>query len=101
MPKITYTDYLGSSKDSASYDESYNHWSLNLIAQLCRESRKPVIYAGFDTFVKMSSNNPRNLLGILSNAYDLALFNDLDFIYNNEIIIVINYILFIFFNYLI
>lgn len=73
-------DYLRSSKDSASYDESYNHWSLNLIAQLCRESRKPVIYAGFDTFVKMSSNNPRNLLGILSNAYDLALFNDLDFI---------------------
>jgi len=74
--------YLENSKDERckSYDDSYSHWSLNLIAQLCRENRKPVIYAGFDTFVKMSSNNPRNLLGILSNAYDLAIFNNLDFI---------------------
>ncbi|MFK4049007.1 ORC-CDC6 family AAA ATPase [Acinetobacter venetianus] len=74
--------YLENPKDERckSYDDSYSHWSLNLIAQLCRENRKPVIYAGFDTFVKMSSNNPRNLLGILSNAYDLAIFNNLDFI---------------------
>lgn len=74
--------YIENSKDERckSYDESYNHWSSNLIAQLCRENRKPVIYSGFDTFVKMSSNNPRNLLSILSNAYDLAVFNNLDFV---------------------
>ena len=74
--------YIENPKDEKckSYDDSYSHWSSNLIAQLCRENRKPVIYSGFDTFVKMSSNNPRNLLSILSNAYDLAIFNNLDFI---------------------
>lgn len=66
---------LGSSKKS-SYATAYGHYAADLFAQLCRESKKAVgvPYAGFDTFVKMSSGNPRNLLIILGRAYAMAAF---------------------------
>lgn len=63
-----------------SYEESYSHWNKDLLTQLSREWNKSWEYSGFDTFIHMSSNNPRNLLSILSSAYDLALFNNHDFI---------------------
>ena len=63
-----------------SYNESYYHWNKDLLAQLSREWNKSWEYSGFDTFIHMSSNNPRNLLSILVSAYDLALFNNHDFI---------------------
>jgi hypothetical protein len=64
------------------YHNAYGHWASDLFAQLCRESRKQQrpLYAGFDTFVKMSSGNPRNLLVILGRAYEIAAFKELDFI---------------------
>ena len=53
-----------------------------MFAQLCSESKNElgVPYAGFDTFVKMSSGNPRNLLVILGKAYEIAAFKEIDFI---------------------
>ncbi|MDC4748864.1 ORC-CDC6 family AAA ATPase [Acinetobacter baumannii] len=63
-----------------SYEESYSHWNKDLLTQLSREWNKSWEYSGFDTFIHMSSNNPRNLLSILSIAYDLALFDNHDFI---------------------
>ncbi|PWK31910.1 ORC-CDC6 family AAA ATPase [Cupriavidus plantarum] len=64
------------------YITAYGHYSGDLLAQICRESRrsKGVPYAGFDTFVQMSSGNPRNLLVILGRAYSIAMFKDIDFI---------------------
>lgn len=64
------------------YANAYSHYKLDLFAQLCRESKKSINfpYAGFDTFVAMSSGNPRNLLIILGRAYDIASFRELDFI---------------------
>lgn len=64
------------------YANSYSHYKWDLFAQLCRESKKSlnVPYAGFDTFVSMSSGNPRSLLVILGRAYDIASFRELDFI---------------------
>jgi hypothetical protein len=68
--------------EKSAYATAYGHWASDLFAQLCRESKKQQrpIYAGFDTFVKMSSGNPRNLLIILGRAYEIAAFRELDFI---------------------
>uniref|UniRef100_UPI000B7EE38C ORC-CDC6 family AAA ATPase n=1 Tax=Acinetobacter piscicola TaxID=2006115 RepID=UPI000B7EE38C len=63
-----------------SYKESYSHYAKDLIAQLNKDSAKPMIYCGFDSFIEMSNGNPRNLLSILSSAYDIARFKKLDFI---------------------
>lgn len=66
----------------SAYKTAYGHYAADLFAQLCRESKKEigVPYAGFDTFVKMSSGNPRNLLIILGRAYEIASFKEIDFI---------------------
>lgn len=66
----------------SSYATAYGHWAADLFAQLCRESKKAdgVPYAGFETFVRMSSGNPRNLLIVLGKAYEIAAFKEFDFI---------------------
>lgn len=67
---------------STSYKTAYGHWATDIFAQLCRDSKNlsGVPYAGFDTFVKMSSGNPRNLLIILGKAYEIAAFKEVDFV---------------------
>jgi hypothetical protein len=75
-------DYLQADKGGrTSYATAYGHWASDLFAQLCRESKKAegVPYAGFDSFVKMSCGNPRNLLIILGRAYEIASFKEVDF----------------------
>ncbi|MCB5206702.1 ORC-CDC6 family AAA ATPase [Methylovorus mays] len=69
-------------EDVSSYSTAYNHYSSDLYAQLCRESPKEINcpYAGLDTYIKMSSGNPRNLLLILGKAYSIASFRDIDFL---------------------
>jgi hypothetical protein len=69
-------------KGRSSYATAYGHWASDLFAQLWRESKKidSVPYAGFDSFVKMSCGNPRNLLIILGRAYEIASFKEVDFI---------------------
>lgn len=62
------------------YKTAYGHWANDLFAQLCRAAGGGVPYAGFDTFVKMSSGNPRNLLVILGRAYEIAAFKGIDFL---------------------
>lgn len=64
------------------YSTAYGHYASDLLAQLCRELRRSrnFPYAGFDTFVQMSSGNPRNLLVVLGRAYSVAKFKELDFI---------------------
>ena len=66
----------------STYKTAYGHYSADLFAQLCRDSPKGfgVPYAGFDTFIKMSSGNPRNLLIILGRAFENAAFKEIDFI---------------------
>ena len=66
---------------TSSYSNAYGHYKNDLFAQVCRESRKThVPYAGFNTFISMSSGNPRNLLIVLGRAYEIAAFKELDFI---------------------
>jgi hypothetical protein len=71
----------------SSYATAYGHWAADLFAQLCRESRKNegVPYAGFDTFVKMSCGNPRNLLIVLGRAYEIAAFKEVGFLHGAKL----------------
>ncbi len=74
--------FLKGGLKTSSYSNAYGHYKNDLFAQVCRESRKAtnVPYAGFDTFISMSSGNPRNLLIVLGRAYEIAAFKELDFI---------------------
>lgn len=64
------------------YATAYGHYSVDLFAQTCRDSRRAigVPYAGFDVFTRMSWGNPRNLLIVLGRAYEIAQFREIDFI---------------------
>ncbi|MBD9399095.1 hypothetical protein [Pseudomonas sp. PDM11] len=55
----------------------YGHFALDLLAQLYRDHRQQTspMYAGFDSFVRMSACVPRNLLVILQSVYKWAAFN--------------------------
>lgn len=69
-------------KPKGYYSTAYGHYSSDLFAQLCRESKstRNVPYAGFETFVKMASGNPRSLLTALGKAYEIAIFKGVNFI---------------------
>jgi hypothetical protein len=58
------------------YFSTYQHFSGDMLAQLTRETSHKVRYLGIETFIRMSSGLPRNLLIILKSAYDWAVFND-------------------------
>lgn len=75
----------------SSYKTAYGHYASDLFAQLCREAPKGggVPYAGFDSFVRMSSGNPRNLLVILGKAYEISAFKNINFIYGSKLSIAI------------
>jgi len=77
----------GQNGGKGAYKNAYNHYSSDLFAQLCRDSPKGfgVPYAGFDTFIKMSSGNPRNLLIILGRAFENAAFKEIDFIHGPKL----------------
>ncbi|MDP4073932.1 hypothetical protein [Acidovorax sp. A1169] len=78
--------YLRHSKGGA-YANAYGHYKGDLFAQICRESKQDggVPYAGWDTFVDMSSGNPRNLLVVLGGAYSIAAFRELMFAPENPL----------------
>ena len=52
-----------------------DHYTTDLVAQLCRDRRGHIVYAGIDQFITMSGGLPRNLLVILKNIFRWALFN--------------------------
>ena len=64
-----------------AYATAYGHYKQDLFAQLCREAKKAgeVPYAGFDLFVTMSCGNPRNLLIILGQIFEVATFKGMQF----------------------
>ena len=55
-----------------------DHYSNDLLAQLCYDRRGHVLYSGMDQFITMSGGLPRNLLVILKNVYRWAVFNGED-----------------------
>lgn len=70
-----------SEKEDGFYSNAYGHYANDIFAQLCKDSSVGfgVVYAGFDSIIKMTSANPRNLLIILSKMYDVSVFRDSPF----------------------
>ncbi len=54
----------------SSYGTSFQHYRLDMLAQLLRESDRDMIYAGAETFVNISWGIPRNLLVLFKNVYE-------------------------------
>ncbi len=69
------------------YYNAYGHYAVDLFAQICKDSPAGigVCYAGFDTIIKMTSANPRNLLIILSKIYEVATFRGANFLGKEKI----------------
>lgn len=63
-----------------SYSTAFGHYKADLFAQLCREAKRPVPYAGFDLFIDMSCGNPRSLIILLGQVFDIASFKGLGFL---------------------
>lgn len=59
---------------SPEFGQAISHFSSDLLAQMYREARRRLPYAGFDTLIELSQGIPRNLLGMLSHIYRRALF---------------------------
>lgn len=57
------------------YAQALDHFKSDLFAQLARDCRKDVVYAGISTLEHMASGIPRNFLGLLQHIYRRALFN--------------------------
>lgn len=58
----------------SSYGTSFQHYRLDMLAQLLRESDRDMIYAGAETFVNISWGIPRNLLVLFKNVFEWAVF---------------------------
>lgn len=69
--------FLNKLAGGEAHKQVYGHFSTDLLAQLYRDYSRPTtpMYAGLDSFIKMSSGVPRNLLVILHNVYKWARFN--------------------------
>lgn len=65
----------GGAAGAKDYASTLSHFSSDLIAQMYRECRQRIPYAGFKTFVELSMGIPRNLLGIIGQIYKHARFS--------------------------
>ena len=60
---------------SKAYAQALGHFNSDLIAQMYREARQRLPYAGIDTLIELSEGIPRNLLGMLALSYRQARFS--------------------------
>lgn len=68
-------EYIKKNDRAGSYGTKLQHFGSDLLAQLLRETGQKVEYVGIDTFIRMSSGVPRNLLIILKFIHNWAIFN--------------------------
>ncbi|SET62475.1 hypothetical protein [Thorsellia anophelis] len=65
------------------YYTAYNHYAMDLYAQICDENKKHlglgVRYCGFNTFLSIARCNPRNLLLLMSKVFEIYVFRGLNF----------------------
>lgn len=67
--------HFAKSQDSNSeYGRKYQHFRLDLLAQLLRECDQKQVYTGANTFIDMSWGIPRNLLVLFKNIFSWATF---------------------------
>jgi len=66
---------LNRQDNSMKYYQKYQHFNNDMLAQLYREYKRNIPYAGLATIIHLSQGSPRNTLGILKNIYRRAKFN--------------------------
>ncbi len=54
------------------YLESYRHYRMGTLFLLCREYKQKKLYAGFNTYVLLSSKIMRNFVSLFSRAWELS-----------------------------
>jgi len=69
--------FISSNKqpNSIKYYQKYQHFNNDMLAQLYRDYKRNIPYAGLTTIIHLSQGSPRNTLGILKNIYRRAKFN--------------------------
>jgi hypothetical protein len=72
---ITYKIVNGKTDGIYKYYQVYLHFYNDLLAQLYRDYKKTIPYAGLETIIHLSQGTPRNALGILKNIYRRSIFN--------------------------
>lgn len=65
--------FLVAPEQSSPYRHKLGHYKADLIAQMIRENRGRQIYAGIDSFVRMSEGLPRAFITLLKQTYDWSL----------------------------
>jgi hypothetical protein len=58
-----------------NYGSVMSHFKADLLAQLRRDYRQSQRYEGLSTFIDMTLGSPKNLLMLLKNIFDWAVFN--------------------------
>jgi hypothetical protein len=67
--------YSNNQNNSIKYDQNYQHFNNDMLAQLYRDYERNIPYAGLTTIIHLSQGSPRNTLSILKNIYRRAKFN--------------------------
>jgi len=69
--------FISSNKqtNSIKYYQKYQHFNNDMLAQLYRDYKRSIPYAGLATIIHLSQGSPRNTLSILKNIYRRAKFN--------------------------
>jgi len=64
----------GDRNGSADYIQVIDHFGSDILAQMYRDCRKDLPYAGLSVLIDLSQGIPRNLLSILAHIYRRSLF---------------------------
>jgi hypothetical protein len=70
---------------SKKYQQVYQHFNNDMLAQLYREYKRNIPYSGLETIIHLSQGAPRNALSLLKNIYKRAIFNGEEPFLNNKI----------------
>jgi hypothetical protein len=62
--------FLAAPEANSAYGTKLGHFKADLAAQMVRENRPRQLYAGIDTFVRMSEGLPRAFITLLKQTYD-------------------------------
>ena len=62
------------SREAVDHGASFKHWRSDLLAQVLRDTHRPIVRAGWDSLVRMSFGFPRHLLVLLKHVFGWAAF---------------------------
>jgi hypothetical protein len=62
------------SREAVDHGASFKHWRGDLLAQVLRDTHRPIVRVGWDSLVRMSFGFPRHLLVLLKHVFGWAAF---------------------------